>query len=78
MTSDDLIKAVGMRIRAARKGKNMSQERLAELAELHPTYISHIELGKVNASLTSYNAIAQGLGLSLAELVDIRKQGESE
>ncbi|MFV1951069.1 MAG: helix-turn-helix domain-containing protein [Nitrospinota bacterium] len=42
---------LGEKIRAIRKAKKISQETLAELSGLHPTYISDIERGKVNASV---------------------------
>jgi transcriptional regulator with XRE-family HTH domain len=48
----------------------MSQERLAELAGLHPTSISDIELGKVNAFVCNYFNLAKALGVSLADLLD--------
>jgi transcriptional regulator with XRE-family HTH domain len=64
-----IIKLIGQKIRATRKTKNLSQEKLAELAGLHPTYISDIENGKVNASLSSYLVIAKALKMPLSELV---------
>ena len=36
-------KAIGQRIRAKRKAKNMTQEKLAEAANLAPNHISNIE-----------------------------------
>jgi transcriptional regulator with XRE-family HTH domain len=78
MPNVELLKSIGARIRAVRKAKNVSQERLAELAELHPTYISFMELARVNASISSYSAVAKGLGLTLAELVDVEGGKKSE
>jgi transcriptional regulator with XRE-family HTH domain len=69
MKTAELLAALGEKIREVRKGKKLSQERLAELSNLHPTYISDIENGKVNASLYSYYQIAQALTVSLSELV---------
>lgn len=51
--------------------KRISQEKLAELAGLHPTYISDIENGKVNASISSYYSIANALNMPLSELVTL-------
>lgn len=65
-----MLRTVGQRVRAVRKAKCLSQETLAEAAGLHPVFLSRVELGKVRASLCSYAAIADALGLSLAELVD--------
>lgn len=46
-----------------------SQEHLAELANLHPTYVSDIERGKVNPSITTCRQLAEALDIPLAELV---------
>lgn len=47
----------------------MSQERLAELADLHPTYISNIEQGHRNLSLQNVANIADALGVTVPELL---------
>lgn len=60
---------VGKRIRDVRKEKKISQEKLAELANLSSPYISDIENGKVNGSLLSYYQIAKALKMSLSTLV---------
>jgi len=65
------LKKIGEKVRAGRKAKNISQEKLAELAGLHPTYISDIERGKVNASIYSFYMIANALEIPFSELVNI-------
>jgi transcriptional regulator with XRE-family HTH domain len=77
MECNDLLKLLGNRIRALRKAKDISQERLAELASLHPVFISNVETGKVKASICSYHSIAEALEKSLAELVELPGEGES-
>lgn len=69
MDSKKLLKILGERIRAVRKAQKISQERLAELSGLHPTYISNIEQGKVNASIYSFYMVAHALGIPFSELV---------
>jgi transcriptional regulator with XRE-family HTH domain len=71
MDMTELLKIIGQRIKLVRKSKKISQEQMAELAGLHPTYISHIERGKVNASLYSYYMVAKALKVPLSEIVDI-------
>lgn len=78
MQECQLVQILGARIKNIRKRQRLSQEKLAELAGLHPTYISDIERGKVNASICAYLGIAQGLGLSLAELVTEVEKEEAE
>jgi transcriptional regulator with XRE-family HTH domain len=47
----DINKDVGFRIRTLRQEKGFSQERLAELADLHRAYIGQIERGEKNIGL---------------------------
>ena len=56
-------------MRQRRKELGFSQEKLAELAELHPTYISSIENKRRNLSLDSLERIARALRLPLAKLL---------
>lgn len=69
MDMKELLKVIGQRIRSIRKTKQLSQEHVAELAGLHPTYVSDIERGKVNASINSYFMVAKALKVSLSEIV---------
>ena len=50
-------------------GRPVSQERLAELAGLHRTYIGHVERGEVNVALFNIVRIASALGVDPGELV---------
>lgn len=71
-----LLRIVGERIRAVRKARKISQEALAELAGLHPIYVSRVETGKVKASICTYDSIAHALDMTLSELVEM--PGERE
>jgi transcriptional regulator with XRE-family HTH domain len=73
MKPDKRIKTIGEKIRAIRKSKGLSQEEMAEGAGLHPTYISDIENGKVNASLLSYFMVATALEMPVVEIVDLQQ-----
>lgn len=66
----DLTKIIGQRIRSYRMKKKLSQERLAELAECHPTYIGQVERGERNATVLSIARIASGLGIELSTLFE--------
>ena len=61
----DIAKSVGQRIRNYRNKLGLSQERLAELAGCHPTYIGQVERGEKNASLESIEKISSALKLPL-------------
>ena len=71
MQQDNFLKNIGGKVKAIRKANNLSQEKLAELAGLHPTYISEIERGKVNASIYSFYKVATALEIPFSELVNI-------
>ncbi|UJP66703.1 helix-turn-helix domain-containing protein [Mongoliitalea daihaiensis] len=57
----DIKEAYGKKVKAVRKSQNVSQEKLAELAELDRTYISDIENGKRNVSIETVLKIAKAL-----------------
>ncbi|MBE6901427.1 MAG: helix-turn-helix transcriptional regulator [Ruminococcaceae bacterium] len=54
----------GRRVRLYRKLKKLSQEKLAELCELHPVYIGQLERGEKNASLETIVRVSKGLDIS--------------
>ena len=56
-------------MRRIRKAKELTQEKVAELAELHPNYISSVERGERNISICNIERIAKALGVTMAELV---------
>ena len=64
------LTAFGLAVRRAREAKGLTQERLAERADLDSTYISGIERGVRNASLHSLVRVAKGLGMPLAKLCE--------
>ena len=64
------LTAFGLAVRRAREAKGLTQERLAERADLDSTYISGIERGVRNASLLSLVRVAKGLGMPLAKLCE--------
>jgi transcriptional regulator with XRE-family HTH domain len=59
----------GKRLREIRERVGVSQEKLAELAKLHRTYVSSVERGKRNISLVNIERLALALGVSLKELM---------
>jgi len=49
--------------------KGLSQERLAELAGIHRTYVGDVERGVRNVSLINMSKIAAALDVALSQLV---------
>ena len=59
----------GRAIRREREKLGLSQEDFAEHADVHRTYISSIELGKVSVGIEVANNLASALRMKLSELV---------
>ena len=60
---------IGIRIRRLRKGQNLTQQMLAELSDLEPSNISHIERGATKLSLPTLVSIANALNATVDELL---------
>lgn len=56
-------------LRRARLTKGLSQEELAELANLHRTYVGSVERAERNVSIDNMERLAQALGCHIAELL---------
>ena len=69
MRKFDASTAFASVLKKHRKAKGMSQERLAEKADIHPTHVGLIERALRNPSLNVAQAIAKALGLSLTQMV---------
>jgi transcriptional regulator with XRE-family HTH domain len=65
-----ISKLVGRNIRKYRLESKISQEKLAELSDLHPTFIGRLERGTVNVSLWSLEAIAKALKVKPSVLLE--------
>lgn len=61
--------AFGKRVRLLRHTRELTQEDLAEYADVHRTYISAIERGEQSVSIDNAAKIAKALKVSLSELM---------
>lgn len=61
--------AIGQRIRKVRKARNLSQEKIAEAANISITHLSHIENGNTKLSLPVLVAIADALDVRVDSLL---------
>jgi transcriptional regulator with XRE-family HTH domain len=71
MVLSEFLIFIGGKVRAKRREQGISQEKLAELANLHPTYISEIERGKVNASIFTFYQLSNALKIEFADLLNL-------
>ena len=69
MGRPDIRVVVGQNIRRLRLAKGLSQEQLAFEVNLHRTYIGDIERGQRNVSVVNLQKIADGLGVTAADLL---------
>jgi transcriptional regulator with XRE-family HTH domain len=56
-------------MRRIRLKEGLTQEKVAEAADLHPNYISSVERGERNISICNIERIASALGVGMSELV---------
>ncbi|HEY4613651.1 MAG TPA: helix-turn-helix transcriptional regulator [Bacteroidota bacterium] len=68
MSASILLK-FGKKVRSERTKQGLSQEKLAELAGMHRTYIGMIERGEKNITLSNIARIARALNMATYELL---------
>ena len=56
-------------MRRIRHEKKLTQEKVAEVADLHPNYVSSVERGERNISICNIARIALALGVGMEALV---------
>lgn len=65
----DVRLKLGRRVQQLRRAQGISQEAFADTIGLHRTYLSGVERGVRNPTLTVMDRIAAGLGVTLCDLV---------
>jgi XRE family transcriptional regulator, regulator of sulfur utilization len=60
---------LGDNIRMYRKRAKLTQEKLAEMANLHPNYIGEVERGEKTVSVDALLRMAKAMNVPLSELV---------
>ena len=64
----DILKVFGKNLRKYRTDKKISQEKFAEICNLHRTYISDIERGQRSIALNNIQKIADALEIETYKL----------
>ena len=67
--SKNTLKKFGRRVREERIKQKLSQEQLAEKADVHRTYIGMIERAEKNLTLKNIEKIAKALRISINDLM---------
>lgn len=65
----DVRRRLGSRLQCLRQNVGISQEELADRAGIHRTYVSGVERGIRNPTVTVLEKLAAGLGVDLPTLV---------
>ena len=71
MQPSELDRLLGLEIQRRRTEKRWSQEYLAEVTNLHRTYISQLERGLKSPSVRVLYRIATALGISMGALLEV-------
>lgn len=66
--NNEVIKAFGKRVRDLRRSQNLSQEELANLADMPLSQVGRIERGETNPTISSVAALADALKQTIPEL----------
>ena len=66
----DINEVFGKRVREKRLELKLSQEKLANLADIDRTYLPDIENGKRNVSLVIAERLAKALNVQLKDLLE--------
>ena len=69
METRNLLTMFGLKVQRLRKEQGLSQEKLAERADLHRTYIGMIERGERNITLLNIAKIARALNTEMSDLL---------
>ncbi len=70
MNKSNILEKFGERLKHLRKVKGLSQEQLAEKANLHRTYIGMIERAEKNITLLNIEKIANALDTKVSSLLN--------
>ena len=70
MNSKNILEIFGSNVQKYRKEKHISQEKLAELAGVHRTYIGMIERAEKNITLRNMEKFAKAFGVEIKDLLE--------
>ena len=76
--TEDIKKTVGRSIRVLREKRGWSQEKLAEEASLHRTYIGQVERGEKSIGVIHLRRVAVALGVQPSEVLGVEPMVDEE
>jgi transcriptional regulator with XRE-family HTH domain len=69
LKNQELLDKFGAHVRKLRSQRDMTLEELAYASDIELSQVHRIEKGRTNLSLSTVEAIAKGLNISIAELL---------
>jgi transcriptional regulator with XRE-family HTH domain len=70
LRNKETLEKFGENLKTIRTSKGLTLEQLAFDADIELSQVHRVEKGKINPTLTTLIALAKGLGITLAELVN--------
>ncbi|MBQ4407956.1 MAG: helix-turn-helix transcriptional regulator [Bacteroidales bacterium] len=70
MNENNIVELFGRNVQKYRKARNLSQEKLAELAGVHRTYVGMIERAEKNITICNMKKIADALQIKISDLLE--------
>ena len=66
----DVLKKIGLNFRVERTKRRLSQEKFAELANVHPNYIGKVERGEQNLTVRKIVELTNVFDLSIDKILN--------
>ncbi|MBQ8459572.1 helix-turn-helix transcriptional regulator [bacterium] len=66
--NQNTVMKLGLKIRVERQKQKISQEKLAELADLNRNFVGMVERGETNVNVQNLENIANAMNLPIQEL----------
>jgi transcriptional regulator with XRE-family HTH domain len=72
ISDNKFVKAFGIRLKKLRTEKGMSQELLANTADIPVNQVGRIERGEINTTIVTAKALADSLEVDVKDLFDLK------
>lgn len=67
----EVLKKIGLNFRVERTKRSLSQEKFAELANVHTNYIGKVERGEQNLTIKKIVILADSLGVNIENIFNL-------
>lgn len=67
----EVLKKIGLNFRVERTKKSLSQEKFAEIANVHTNYIGKVERGEQNLTIKKIVILADSLGVPIENIFNL-------